>query len=525
MKVQNRILSILLAALLLSPALTACSEQEKQPPETSAAGTSADTTDGTSAGTSAAASTAPAETVPVTEAQTEPPEPEPVRETDALPAGLSYSGSDFHICTLQSDAPHASWIAEDANGDRIGQAAAERRKNVAERLNIKFTEEFISDISTIQRDIMLDDASFAMINADSFTAWILCNRGLLLRFDDLKYLDLDKSYWDKNLNGALSIGGKQFFAVDVSSITAFDSTHVLLFNRTAAKKKEIEAPYELVSAGKWTLDKFAELIGQASSDLNGDGAMTEADSYGYLAPASSVLPDLWVASDLLTVGKDAGDLLTYNLPSDEKFASLVARAFALTYDSGDWYQNASRDNADPALSGIFEDNRGLFLDTTLSGAGKLRQTGTDFGILPYPKYDEAQKDYLSRVGSLSLSCVPLTMQDTDLISAVLEAFASESIRKGGVYDACCDSVLEAKSGRDTRSAAMLSLVISHRVFDFCDMIDHGVMDGVFTEMMSSNDRALSDRLDASIINPMNGFKTTANKALKELVNKLNRSVR
>jgi hypothetical protein len=54
---------------------------------------------------------------------------------------------------------------------------------------------------------------------------------------------------------------------------------------------------------------------------------------------------------------------------------------------------------------IFFDNRALFLLATLEHGEYFRQFDADFGIVPYPKYDEAQVNYRSTSDQWGLSCV------------------------------------------------------------------------------------------------------------------------
>ena len=54
---------------------------------------------------------------------------------------------------------------------------------------------------------------------------------------------------------------------------------------------------------------------------------------------------------------------------------------------------------------------------------------TDFGIIPYPLYDENQEDYHTQVADCStMFALPADCRDTSFAGAVLEAIAAESYR-------------------------------------------------------------------------------------------------
>ena len=80
----------------------------------------------------------------------------------------------------------------------------------------------------------------------------------------------------------------------------------------------------------------------------------------------------------------------------------------------------------------FYEGRALFYDSTLNAAETLRDMNDDFGIVPTPKFDEAQSDYRSFVnGASSMVCVPATVTKTEnreFVSIVIEGLASEAYR-------------------------------------------------------------------------------------------------
>ena len=91
----------------------------------------------------------------------------------------------------------------------------------------------------------------------------------------------------------------------------------------------------------------------------------------------------------------------------------------------------------------------------------------EFGILPQPKYDEKQAEYLSFVnGSASTACVPKSLGEEALADAgyMLEVLASSSYYM--VTETLYDKVAKSKNARDPESAEMVDVIIRHKVFDF-----------------------------------------------------------
>ena len=111
----------------------------------------------------------------------------------------------------------------------------------------------------------------------------------MIRFaDEVENIDLSKPYWNQSLNRNATIGGRQVLAYSDIALTAYDFTHVMLFNKKMVGDLQIASPYDLVENGTWTLDKFGEYENLASGDLNGDSIYDLDDSYGFVSLAKQI---------------------------------------------------------------------------------------------------------------------------------------------------------------------------------------------------------------------------------------------
>ncbi len=107
----------------------------------------------------------------------------------------------------------------------------------------------------------------------------------------------------------------------------------------------------------------------------------------------------------------------------------------------------------------FSDNLSLFGVGAPGGMPGLRDYEVDFGVLPMPKYDEAQENYACLTWP-SFVCVPTTILRTDLVSATLEQFAYES---QAVQEAYTEVLIRGKSTRDIESLEMLDIIFDSQV--------------------------------------------------------------
>ena len=88
-------------------------------------------------------------------------------------------------------------------------------------------------------------------------------------------------------------------------------------------------------------------------------------------------------------------------------------------------------------------------------AETLRECEVDVGILPYPKYDEAQENYISQDWG-GLMSVPNSISDPDMVGATMELLAWESSNE--VLPSYYDITLSGKLSRDEDSRNMLELL-------------------------------------------------------------------
>jgi hypothetical protein len=107
----------------------------------------------------------------------------------------------------------------------------------------------------------------------------------------------------------------------------------------------------------------------------------------------------------------------------------------------------------------------LFWPNTLYKNVMLRATETDYGILPYPKWNKEQERYMTGAqDNFSIIAVPVTCSDKERVSAALEALSAESYRS--VTPAYYETALKKKYLRDDESAMMLDIIRSGLSFNF-----------------------------------------------------------
>ena len=111
----------------------------------------------------------------------------------------------------------------------------------------------------------------------------------------------------------------------------------------------------------------------------------------------------------------------------------------------------------------FETYHALFYYMSLSSMEQYRTTEVDYGIIPFPKYDENQADYVS-LNWTGLQCVPVSCRDKELVGMVSEELGYES--KKQVLPAYFDYLLDGKIARHEETRQMLDIIFDTSVYDF-----------------------------------------------------------
>ncbi|MCL1858226.1 MAG: hypothetical protein FWF92_03220 [Oscillospiraceae bacterium] len=440
----------------------------------------------------------------------EPDQPEPELNKDNVPE-MDLGGYNFRILSHHSDWLHAEMNFEEQTGDIIQDSIYHRNRKIEERFNILITE--INDVSKAKPAILAGSDEYDIVTAWCATMLTHYNEGLGYNFDDYNlYIDLTQPYWDDSITQALTFGGTVLFPIGASDIPSYDYTHVLLFNKQMITDLELENPYIIVAGGNWTFDKFEEMAKAAVKDMNGDGIMDQNDRYGLVSMVKYVLPCFWVSAGTESISKSNDGIPQFTLRSDEKFAGVIDKIFSMTYDTNVWYQDVKNDtNISETGDALVINNQALFFNSTFQRVEALRGMDTDFGIIPYPKYNTDQDKYYTRMEGCNPFIIPITVENPENIGAIMEALSCESFNS--VIPVYYDVSLKTKLARDEESAEMLDIIFSDRVFDLGDTIWCGLLrDGIFLNMFKKNDRNLASQLE-KVENRINKEIDTVIKAL------------
>ncbi|MBR5528831.1 MAG: carbohydrate ABC transporter substrate-binding protein [Clostridia bacterium] len=281
-------------------------------------------------------------------------------------------------------------------------------------------------------------------------------------WNTVPYINLDDEWWHQGVRDELCFGDKVYVMTGDYALYV-DSIDCLVFNKDIFDALELEYPYQDVLDGTWTWDKFEELVAKGAKDLNGDGLMSAADDqWGISGWVYELAPALLVCSGYSPLEKDADGMPILNQNVDEAH-EIYDRITNLFVDGQKAWSESSDYNAQISM---FTEGRSMFRDTFLGGITGLSDVEFEFGIIPYPKWDE-NSEYQNRSSNMTaLTYIPVTNSNLELTGAVLEELSYQSAKE--VTPLYFDTVLTVKSTRDVESEDMRPIIKNNARFLYHD---------------------------------------------------------
>lgn len=379
---------------------------------------------------------------------------------DDLPEA-NLGGRDFNI--LCHEMLTVEFVAEEENGDIVNDALYKRTLNVSERFNVNINMLQIpgtwndkdSFMRTVRNSVKAGESTYDLVAGVTSYIPNLIPENIFMNINKAGNLNFSKPWWGDDLIKELSVGDKLYLVTGDVALSMWDCIFVFYFNKQLVQDNSLPDLYGLVKTNKWTYDKFVELSKTVSKDLDGNGKYDKNDMFGFVTTTGTVVNAFPGAFDLKITEKDQNNIPYAQLDTG-KWTDVAAKLVDLHYNTTSSLTLADGSDRDIIMP-MFEENRALFFPQTLSFSRDFRAMETDFGILPFPLYDENQGKYYSVVrNAMSLLGIPTTVSNPDDCGLILEALAAESYKV--VIPAYYDVALKVKQTRDEESGEMLDII-------------------------------------------------------------------
>lgn len=240
------------------------------------------------------------------------------------------------------------------------------------------------------------------------------------------------------------------------------------YNKVDADIYKMPNLYEVVNDGKWTIDYMLELTKDIYEDSNRNGSVDNEDYFGYISDAGTNIVAYLLAFDnqILEVNDDEIELVYRNEKINDIVSKLVSAASSGAIRIDPNYKNSSGYKHDYGID-MFAKGQALFSNGYITQAlNILRDMEDDYGILPYPKWDENQDEYYTMSdGNHTALAIPRTVPEdnTLFVGVITEALCAESYKR--LVPVYYEEALKLKGTRDDESLKMIDSITRSVVYD------------------------------------------------------------
>ncbi len=444
---NKRVLLLLICLLLLTA--VSCGEQAQEPQNGPENGTAA-----------------------VTEAVTE------TQYPDNLPADLDYGGST--VTFLYREEIADEFYVEKEDGDIVHDAVLRSMRSVEERLNVSIdvvlrAGHLVADrqpyMNHITNVVMAGDSTYDWVDLMIGNSPIRAQEGIFLNLLDNEMIDLSQPWYIPDLAETVSVLGQLYFVSGDASLGYLKCAFCMYFNQDLAKSYGVEDLYAAVESGKWTIDKLIEVSRLTGGDLNNDGRYDMEDQLGYVSHDSNHPKGFMYSMNAPVFSRQADGNWVFDFGSEhdydvsEKLYQLKMNTEGVYFFSG---TNAVAENLEEysRISAKFRSGEIFIISAEMDDVvSQFRSMESSYGILPYPKYDEAQESYYTASRNThNAFSLTATCQDPSMAGAVLESLSAFKYQE--VFPTYFEVALKTKYAADNQSAKIFDIIHDSMVLDF-----------------------------------------------------------
>ncbi len=433
--------------------------------------------------------------------------------SDNLPE-LTFGGKDFRFVVNEGEI--FQLVSDDTSGVGLDNAIYQRNQRVQDRFEVVIKAEYT--LGKESQDVINSYAQAGEHIAEVCDHWhrmglTLPCYYLTLNWLDMPHIDWSKPWWNQKSNEDSTINGKLWTVTGDLAVTAMQDTWAIAFNMDLIKDWGYTSDqfYQLVLDGEWTLDKFIEIGSSMYKDANGDNMENEGDIFGYVVNATNrTMP--WVTSlgEKFFTKTEDGLGVEVTLGTEKIYSALEklinfhhnvigTHSYHLEDRMGTYDQAKADECATKPIEIFTAGNAALFPTTFEPCYTEFRELNFSYGMLPFPKYDTAQEEYLTVPEyDFSIYSLPYTLptEDYDMVGVIMEALMAESWKTVSV--AYYDEALKGAYSADATTAEVIDIIMNGRVYDWgyqiAQFIDTYKVPYLFCYMINDNDIDLASQL-------------------------------
>jgi len=387
-----------------------------------------------------------------------------------------FGGRDFVILGTDDSGYEQFVYTEETNGEGLNDSVYSRNLAIDERFNTKIRYYAPGDFNKANTTVKLavrssDTEAFQLASYHVVANGSNAIGGYYLNWYDIPDVNFEKPWWSDSNIDDLTVNGRCYLAIGDAAVSSIAETYCMIFDKDLAVNYQLEDTYSLVRSGQWTIDKLQSISADIYEDSDGNGIQDLNGFHGFLSnPLSNLNTYLW-AFDNQIFRKDANGELQYTYYS-ERLVEIYQKLYSVFYESrGIGLTSAEPDGKDyesrhSYAIEAFADGKCLFVNVQMSKIiSHLADFDHVYGILPYPKFNTEQEEYMTNVDDChEAMAVAKNGNDLNFVGKITEVLCAESYKQ--ILPAYYDVALKHRYASSPDDAEMIELCVESRVFDF-----------------------------------------------------------
>ncbi len=400
------------------------------------------------------------------------------------------------------------WDPEKEEYETLQAAMVSRNEYLKSKYNIEFEYKHAPALATdaaplIGQPLQTGEHVFDFISySPNFTAgW--AQKGFLRTVQSVPNIDLSKSWWYPELNGALSYRDTNFFVVGALNISALWRANCIYYNKTLATSVGIEGElYEMVNNHEWTYEQLLEAAGKfATIDTTDDGpsmddyyAISQTPAGWYVNFYGTGMSFTTRDSEGRWVVSNGGENATNRIEALVDLMNNEEMSLPLDGEVDQWL--------------FFANGHALFLEESICVFRAFSGEDSDlrYGILPSPLYQKGQENYYTFIHTNHSSAISipngLPESDLDMIGRILEdsAYKAQQVQWPAFYN----DLLKGKAAQDPQSAKMIEYIFSNLTLDPAMVYaTEGSLDTAIRNVIANPTLSVDTNLRAAVLSTQN----------------------
>ncbi len=245
---------------------------------------------------------------------------------DNLP-DVKYNGQEFRALTPKLNRSvdyRLEIVADELTGDACNDAVYNRNLDVENRFDVKISA---TDMDSPQNQVKTMATAgtndYEIVSIYDYTAYVPISAKAVLNWKEIPNVDTTQVWFNQKANDNATINNRLYAICSDLSTTSLTLTYSTFFNVEIMNNYGYSSSdlYSLVKEGKWTFDKFSEIVSGIYEDKNGNGVKDKDDffGYGYFIENAG---DVWMAAFDAPIVSVSDDDIQVTIMSDKSVAIL-----------------------------------------------------------------------------------------------------------------------------------------------------------------------------------------------------------